>query len=99
MKNNKIKKFFGRTLSIFLSLFLLIGAIPIAEVSAAEDTSDFEYLLNEDNTVAITSYTGNDVNVVIPQYIDGYTVTGIDHYTFFIKKYRKYLYSEYSYTT
>lgn len=86
MKNNKIKKIFGRTLSVILTIFLLVGAIPIAEVSAAEDTSNFEYYLKDDNTVIITSYTGNDVNVVIPQYIDGYPVTSIGHYTFFIKK-------------
>ena len=86
MKNNKIKKIFGRTLSVILTIFLLVGAIPIAEVSAAEDTSNFEYYLKDDNTVIITSYTGNDVNVVIPQYIDGYPVTSIGHYTFFYKK-------------
>ena len=86
MKNNKIKKIFGRTLSVILTIFLLVGAIPIAEVSAAEDTSNFEYYLKDDNTATITSYTGNDVNVVIPQYIDGYPVTSIEHYTFFYKK-------------
>ena len=86
MKNNKIKKFFGRTLSVILTVFLLVGAIPIAEVSAVENTSDFEYYLKDDNTITITSYEGNDINVVIPQYIDGYPVTSIGHYTFFYKK-------------
>lgn len=86
MKNSKIKKIFGRTLSVILTVFLLVGAIPIAEVSAVENTSDFEYYLKDDNTVIITSYEGNDINVVIPQYIDGYPVTSIGHYTFFYKK-------------
>lgn len=86
MKNNKIKKIFGRTLSVILTVFLLVGAIPIAEVSAVENTSDFEYYLKDDNTATITSYEGNDVNVVIPEYIDGYPVTSIGHYTFFYKK-------------
>lgn len=86
MKNSKIKKIFGRTLSVILTVFLLVGAIPIAEVSAVENTSDFEYYLKDDNTITITSYEGNDINVVIPQYIDGYPVTSIEHYTFFYKK-------------
>ena len=37
MKNNKIKKFFGRTLSVILTVFLLVGTIPIVGVSAAEN--------------------------------------------------------------
>lgn len=37
MKNNKIKKFFGRTLSVILMVFLLVGTIPIVGVSAAEN--------------------------------------------------------------
>lgn len=86
MKNSKIKKFFGRTLSVILTVFLLLGTIPIVGVSAVENTSDFEYYLKDDNTATITSYEGNDINVVIPQYIDGYPVTSIGHYTFFIKK-------------
>ena len=43
MKNSKIKKFFGRTLSVILTVFLLLGTIPIVGVSAAEVTSNFEY--------------------------------------------------------
>lgn len=86
MKNNKIKKIFGRTLSVILTVFLLLGTIPIVGVSAVENTSNFEYYLKDDNTVIITSYEGNDINVVIPQYIDGYPVTSIGHYTFFYKK-------------
>lgn len=32
MKNNKIKKFFGRTLSVILMVFLLVGTIPLLEL-------------------------------------------------------------------
>lgn len=77
MKNNKIKKFFGRTLSVILTVFLLVGAIPIAEVSAVEKTDQFEYILLDDGTIEVTKYIGNDINVVIPEEIDGKIVTKI----------------------
>lgn len=77
MKNSKIKKFFGRTLSVILTVFLLVGAIPIAEVSAVEKTDQFEYILLDDGTIEVTKYIGNDINVVIPEEIDGKIVTKI----------------------
>ena len=46
MKNNKIKKFFGRTLSVILMVFLLVGTIPIVGVSAAENEVEYKYFLN-----------------------------------------------------
>ena len=82
MKNNKIKKIFGRTLSVILTIFLLVGAIPIAEVSAAENTDQFKYILLDDGTIEVTRYIGNDINVVIPEEIDGKIVTKIDAFCF-----------------
>ena len=46
MKNNKIKKIFGRTLSVILTVFLLVGTIPIVGVSAAENEVEYKYFLN-----------------------------------------------------
>ena len=82
MKNSKIKKFFGRTLSVILTVFLLVGTIPIAEVSATEKTDRFEYILLDDGTIEVTKYIGNDINVVIPEEIDGKIVTKIDAFCF-----------------
>lgn len=45
MKNNKIKKFFGRTLSVILTVFLLVGTITIVGVSAAENEVEYKYFL------------------------------------------------------
>lgn len=50
-------------------------------------TQDFQYTVNEDNTVFINKYTGSDKHVVIPSKIEGLPVTlllGIPHeeYTF-----------------
>ena len=65
MKNSKIKKFFGRTLSVILTVFLLVGAIPIVGVSAAENEVEYKYFLKEDNTVELTLYEGNDKDVTV----------------------------------
>lgn len=77
MKNSKIKKFFGRTLSVILTVFLLVGAIPIVGVSAAENEVEYKYFLKEDNTVELTLYEGNDKDVTVPETINGYPVTSI----------------------
>lgn len=42
----------------------------------------FEWQDNEDNTVSITGYTGNDKTITIPDSIDGKTVTIIDKNAF-----------------
>ena len=51
-------------------------------VSAAQVYGDFEYEVNEDNTVTITKYTGNGGDVIIPDTIDGKSVTKIGRYAF-----------------
>ena len=83
MKNSKIKKFFGRTLSVILTVFLLLGTIPIVGVSAAEVTSNFEYTLLDDGTIEVTRYVNdNSSKVVIPEVIDGKTVTSVSKVCF-----------------
>ena len=53
-------------------------------VSAAETQVyvDFQYSVNDNNTVSITGYTGNGGDVVIPDTIDGKSVTSIGHHAF-----------------
>ena len=51
-------------------------------VSAAEKYGDFEYKVNSDDTVSIVGYKGDDENVVIPEKINGKTVTAIDGFVF-----------------
>ena len=82
MKNSKIKKFFGRTLSVILTVFLLLGTIPIVGVSAAEVTSNFEYTLLDDGTIEVTRYVGTDSYAIIPEEIDGKKVTSIGEWAF-----------------
>ncbi|WP_294384476.1 dockerin type I repeat-containing protein [uncultured Ruminococcus sp.] len=83
MKNSKIKKFFGRTLSVILTVFLLLGTIPIVGVSAAEVTSNFEYTLLDDGTIEVTRYVGTDSYAIIPEEIDGKPVTKVNEFCFY----------------
>jgi len=80
---NTFKKNIGRTFSIFLAIFLLLGTIPIVGVSAAEVTSNFEYTLLDDGTIEVTKYVSdNNSKVVIPEVIDGKTVTSVSKVCF-----------------
>lgn len=65
--------------SIF-SILIYNGNIP--EVKAAETKDVYSYQKNGDNTIKITD--GNTVSgdVIIPETIDGYVVSGIDGYAF-----------------
>ena len=80
---NTFKKNIGRTLSIFLAIFLLLGTIPIVGVSAAEVTSNFEYTLLDDGTIEVTKYVGTDSYAIIPDEIDGKPVTKVNEFCFF----------------
>ena len=78
---NTFKKHIGRTLSIFLAIFLLLGTIPIVGVSAATNepiiSGDFEYYVLPDGTIRLNAYYGDDEYLNVPSYIDGYEVTVI----------------------
>ena len=43
---------------------------------------DYEYILLDDGTAEITQYNGTDTAVVIPETLDGHTVTSIGDYMF-----------------
>lgn len=53
-------------------------------IHAAETLAygDFDYELNDENTVTVTKYKGHDKNVVIPDTINGRQVTVIGSYAF-----------------
>jgi hypothetical protein len=68
--------------------FVSIGEVePTPDVDETDptpdDDSDFSYVLLDDGTAEINSYTGSDTEVVIPSNINGYTVTSIGEDTFF----------------
>ena len=76
-----MKKTILRSLSIFLAIFFLLGAIPIG-VNAAE-TSDFEYSILDDGTIELTRYKGGSSDVALPEEIDGKIVTKVNEFCFY----------------
>ena len=74
-----------RILSIILSLALIFGFAAIGTVTAsAEEYGDFEYELLEGGTVEITDYQGHESELIIPETIDGKTVTAIGNSAFIL---------------
>lgn len=77
-----MKRTILRSLSIFLAIFFLLGAIPIG-ASAAEITSDFEYSILDDGTIELTRYKGGSSDVALPEEIDGKIVTKVNEFCFY----------------
>ena len=77
-----MKKTILRSLSIFLSVLFLLGAITIG-ASAAEITSEFEYSILDNGTIELTRYTGNSSDVIIPDEIDNKKVTKVNEFCFY----------------
>ena len=79
--------------SIFAVMPTEVSAVndDLASVSSNNGTSvgdeagisDFIYTVNDDGTATITKYNGNDALLVIPNEIDGHTVTAIGRAAFF----------------
>ena len=79
----------NKIISIFLSLAIVISVFSvidfssiIAEAADMKKWSDYEYVELSSKTAAITSYSGNDRNVVIPSEIAGLSVVEIYDYCF-----------------
>lgn len=67
-----------KTLSVILATLIIFSALTFAPFSVTAVTSgDYTYKILDDNTIEITGYNGNAVDLVIPETIDGYTVTRI----------------------
>ncbi len=74
MKNNKMKK----TVSYILSAVLVFSVISAFSVSSFADTcGDYSYSMIDDSSVMIDGYSGTAQTLVIPETLDGYTVTAI----------------------
>ena len=93
MTSEKTKKTVRKILAVALAAATItgtsaLGLMPYSEtvggitVSAAEASSNFEYSVNNDNTVTITKYTGTNVDIEIPKTIDGKKVTGISGFNY-----------------
>lgn len=73
-----------KTLSVILAALIVFSALTFAPFSVSAVTSgDYTYKILDDNTIEITKYSGNAVDLVIPKTIDGYTVTQIGKKAFY----------------
>lgn len=90
----KYKNLLKPTATILLSFILLFifsacsqndGSSEIPDPPANSDESinmvsgDYQFVVNHDNTITITKYTGQDISIEIPGEIDGKKVTAIGH--------------------
>ena len=66
-----------KVLFAVLALALLLGAAALAEEPEVFTSGDFQYILLEDGTAEITKYSGKDVELVIPETLDGYRVSSV----------------------
>ena len=71
-----MKKLLAVCLTVLMMAFLLSGCGETATPSTSP-AEDFLYRENEDGTIAVSWYNGEDAHVVIPGTIDGKTVTAI----------------------
>jgi len=65
-------------LTCFLVLLILI--LMICVFAAAEISGGFEYRILDDGSIKLRSYEGTETNLVIPETLDGYTVSTLDKY-------------------
>lgn len=70
----------SKIISVILSIIIALGTISGLNFSAfalPTQSGDYIYNILADGTAELSSYSGNDKNLVIPSMIDGYTVTSI----------------------
>lgn len=74
-----MKRFAG----LILVFVMLLAALP-ALADTTRTSGDFRYTLKSNGTATIVGYTGSG-DIIIPQMLDGYTVTSIGDSAFFRK--------------
>ncbi len=70
------------TLTLLLSALTGCGLFSKYPDRNANPTSDFEYLVTDDNKISITKYIGTDTSVVIPQKIESKEIASIGESAF-----------------
>lgn len=73
-----------KTLAFLLVALLLCGQFAFAEETPEVfSAGDYEYILSEEDTAIITKYSGSEEELIIPEELDGYAVTGIGEAAFY----------------
>ena len=73
-----------KLLAVILSALILVGAMPVVAVSAAEEfeADGFKYTVGDNGKATITGYTGEATELTIPAEIAGATVATIGNKAF-----------------
>jgi hypothetical protein len=82
--NLKIRLWLGLMLSITVLIFLNSNMIIENKTYALSNSEwgDWEYIINQDDSITITNYLGNEKVVIIPGNIDGKIVRRIEGYDY-----------------
>ncbi|MBQ7107327.1 MAG: leucine-rich repeat domain-containing protein [Clostridia bacterium] len=65
-----------KKLCLLLAIIIILTSALVGCSKKANPVSDFEYLISEkENIAAIKGYIGDDLDVIVPQEIEGYPVT------------------------
>lgn len=73
-----------RVLAVLLVILVCMAGIPVsAETVSARICGEYEYVPLSDTSACIRKYYGSASGVVIPDTLDGYTVTAIGDYAFY----------------
>ena len=81
-----MKHGFARTMGFLMAAVLLLAMVLPAQAATTGKSGPFSYTLKGDGTASITGFAWgqykDNENIVIPQMIDGYTVTDIGSFAF-----------------
>ena len=81
LRGEKVKRLFN-IISVILSLLLITSCLALS-VSADVGFDGINYLIDSSNfTATVNNYYGNETDVSIPEYVNGFRVVAIEEYAF-----------------
>ena len=75
----------GSTVNFF-PMIAMNNTMKVSAISAETSASSFYYQENDDGSITITGFNGSETDVIIPQEIEGKSVTAIGDYAFYFCK-------------
>lgn len=75
-----------KIISLLLMVVMLLSALP-AMADNVRTSGDFQYTIKGNGTATIVGYTGEHADIILPNLIDGYTITTIGPNAFAYDKY------------
>ena len=76
-----------KIISLVLMVAMLLTALPAMAADNVRTSGDFQYTIKGNGTATIVGYTGKHADIILPNMIDGYTITTIGANAFAYDKY------------